>query len=375
MTYTTESSVYNTTGLSSEIIQKLAQISESDVSTLVSGWISDAEQDIKTDLGLPFAVIEELHLGDGNNNLFELGPWDEEYGAPGQYDPTDCVEKVYRVKFHRAKKLLPYPTTCELGTESITGWTGSNATITADTSSAVAGDARIKAVFSSAGYIRYPDGSNVEYLDVDIDKFKDWFANLELSDKTATITLRLYDKDGNYNHEEITLRQNNIDEFIWIDLNSMDGSVDWDDVRLQYIELHVDKACTLYVDNMCFADEWAYTAPKGYFHVSVAHNVSSESPPPSDYPFYVSYTYDPFKASVPSNIRQACDWLVGIKIIDYLRTVKYINTDFRLLADTMMPDDIDTGGTTGVLGVKHQMLQNYNRCIQRYGQGSYGLIV
>lgn len=375
MPYTTEASVYATTGLTSEIIQTLAEILEDEVSTLITTWISDAEDRIKNDINLPFLISEELHLGDGENYQFDLGPWDDPYATANAYNPADNVETVYRVRFARKRKKLPYPKTCELGTESITGWTGSNAIISADTTNEKAGTTRIKAIMSDAGYIQYPDNSNVKYLDRLIDQFKDWFANLELSDRTVTITLRLYDKDGNNNYEEITLRQSDIDQFVWISLDDMtDDAIDWDSTRLQYIRLYVDKACTLYVDNMCFADEWAYTAPAGYLHVSKADNVTSESPPSEGYPFYVTYDFDPFKSSTPGKIQEACDWLVGIKIIDYLRTKKYIETDFRLLATTMMPDDVDEGGTTGVLGVKSAWLRNYKDCLARYGGDTYGLV-
>lgn len=372
MVYSNESGVYNTTGFSSDIIQKLASISPSEVTTLVSGWISDAEAQIKMDIDIPYVIREELHLGDGENNYFELGPRDESYGIIGaDYDPTNCVEKVYDVKFHRVRMKKPYPEDCELGTEqsTTTNWTSSSCTVSSDLTSKVAGSYCIKGIFTGSGYMQYQST-----LDKIIDQFTDIFFWFKASTKSVTFKIQIFDENGNYAEETITPRQANVGQYFWIDIDTMDlvGSVDWDSYRVQYYRITASGACTVYVDNLCFADSWAFTAPLGYVHTSVADNISSETPPSENYPFYVTYEFDPFKASVPTVIRKACEWLVGVFIIDYLRGIKYMETDFRLFGDTIEPDT--PMQKSGMLGIRTKFLDNYETCLKRYGGESYGVV-
>lgn len=373
MAYTTESEVYDTTGLSSSVIQNLSGKSAAEVTTLVTEYIAKAEQKLKEDIDHPFIITRELHLGDGNKNIFNLGPEDDEFGYIYENENiANNVIKVFDCWFGDYKKFDPWPTDCELGTDATTGWTGSNATISADSDEAVHGDNAIKCVFSASGYVQYPDGSNVEYLDKIVDSWGDLFFYARISDATATITVRIYDKDGNYSEETVTLRQNNIGQYIWLDLDSFTNPLDWDDVRVQYIRFYVDKACTLYLDNLCFADEWAFSAPSGLLHISVADNITSDSPPSYGYPFYVSYSYDPFLSSVPRNIKEAVEWLTGVYIIDYLRGIRYMQTSFEVEAETLEMDR--DSSREALLGVRTYMMKNYWHCLRNYGPGAYGVV-
>jgi hypothetical protein len=270
----------------------------------------------------------------------------------------------------------PYPEDCELGTESATpsiSWTGSGVGIAADQTYISAGDYSLKATFSGAGYVQYPDGSVVDYLDKIVDSWSDLFLWVRCNTPDVTFTVRLYDKDENYAYETFTLRQENVSQYIWLDLDNFTDILDWDDVRVQYIRIYVNKACTVYIDNLCFADSWAFSAPSGKFHVSVADNVPSESPPSEGYPFFVTYSYDPFLASVPRRIAEAAEWLVGVYIIDHLRGLKYQELDMEMQSETLEADTPFQRG--GMLGVRTNMLKNYDRAIGRwmYG-GSYGVI-
>ena len=153
MTYTTESAIYNTTGFSSSIIQTLSGKTSGDVTTLISTFISDAENEINEEVGAPYVIRDELHLGDGMNNIFELGPQDERFGITlDGYDPSNGLVSIRNVKFARFKKLNPYPINCELGTEqsNTTGWTGSGVTISSDTATETAGTSCIKGIFTVA---------------------------------------------------------------------------------------------------------------------------------------------------------------------------------------------------------------------------------
>lgn len=374
--YTDEQGVYDTTGFSSDIIQELSGLSAADVTTLVGGWIADATEDIEEDIRLPYIIRKELHLGDGDNNQFDLGPYDDLHATIGDYDPADCLSKVHEVWFGSNKMKRPYPLDCELGTDIATptssGWTYSAATVTAESTIKAAGSYSVKAVFSGAGYIEYHSSHNLEK---NIDMYSDVFFWLRISSTSAVVTLRLYDKDGNYTEETVSSRQASVGQYHWIDIDTMTdglGDIDWDDDLLQYYRVYVSGACTLYLDNLCFADNWAFTAPVGILHTSVADNISGESPPSEGYPIYATYSYDPFLASTPSNIKEACEWLSGIKAIEYLRGIKYSETDFRLKTDSMEPDT--PMQKSGVLGLRDKWLQNYERCLKNYGGGSYGVV-
>jgi len=376
MPYTTETPVYDRTGFNSSIIQDMSGKDSDDVTTLVEGFISDPEAQIRKDIGYPIVIAEELHLGDGNKNQWDLGPEDDEFAEEGDYDPIDGLIEVYRVKFAAKRMWKPWPEDCDEWTDysdmDATGyWAGSNAVISEETTIKVAGSRSLKAVFSggSGGYIRYPSTRSLDRI---IDTYDDIFFWLRTTSIGVTITIRLYDKDGEYEEETISPRQADVGQYFWIDINEMTDTLDWDDDYLQYFEIRVTGDCTIYLDNFCFADEWAYTAPAGLFHTSVADNISTQSPPSENYPFYVTYGYDPFLASVPSEIAEAAEWMAGIYIIDYLRGIRYRQTSFEVWGQTL---ELDTDSSReGLLGVRTKMEKNYWRCLSDWGGGPYGVI-
>ena len=99
MSYTTETAVYDRTGMSSANIQGLSGKDSSEVTTLVNGYISDAQDRIREDIDYPLVVYEEKHLGDGEKNTFKLGPQDERFMTLGDYDPTNNLIKIYNMSF------------------------------------------------------------------------------------------------------------------------------------------------------------------------------------------------------------------------------------------------------------------------------------
>lgn len=375
MPYTTEDEVYDRTGMSSANIVTLSGKDSDEVSTLITNLIADAQKKIRDDVGYPIVITEEKHLGDGNKNQFKLGPQDEDYATLGDYDPTDNLIKVYNAWFARQKKWRPWPEDCDTFSEysdpEASGWGGSYTSLDEEETIQVAGTYGLKVVFpAGGGYIEYHTSHNLDKI---IDTWNDFFAWLRISDKDVTITLRLYDKDGASEEEDITLRQDDVGQYVWTDIDSMTGSIDWNNTRLQYFRIYVSGACTLYVDNICFADEWAFTAAEGLFHVSVADNITSESPPSEGYPFYVTYGYDPFLASVPANIAEATEWLVGVKIIDYLRGIRYRQTSFQVYGETLELDQ--DSSREGLLGVRTYMMKNYWRCLKDWGGADYGVVM
>jgi len=380
MVYTTENDVYKTTGFSSEIIQKLSGLPAADVSSLIEGYITDAGSELDSDIGLPLTIRNELHLGDGDSNEFELGPRDESYVTVGDFDPTNGVTGVYNVAFSKTKMKIPYPSDCDEWTEYSSStlvqaaWgCGGNTTLSTESTIKVAGDYSVKAVLTDADYIQYPKTGT--YLNKNIDMFTDIFFWFRTNRRSAIYTIRLYDKDDNYKEETFDVTFNDVGEYHWLDIDSFTnglGSIDWNVTKLQYIRIYSDDVCTMYIDNLCFADSWAFTSPLGKFHVSVAENIGGETGPSENYPFYITYSYNPTLPSVPNNIKKACEWLVGVYIIEYLRGIKWSETDFRLMADSLEPDT--PMQKSALLGLRDKWLQNYNRCLINYGGRSFGTV-
>ena len=369
--YTTETKVYDRTGLNSETIQTLSGKSSAEVTTLIEGYINDAQGTIREDIEFPLKVRNERHLGDSGKNIFELGPEDDPYGNEGDYDPVDGLVEVYSLNFGSLRMKKPYPEDCELGTESEVGWIGTNVTLDSDTTNKISGNSSIILPFSDAGYAQYPDGITISYLDKNIYTYPFIFFYAKTSDNTIPITVRLYNKDGIYTEETISLRQSNVGQYIWLYLQSFDNAMDWNLNRLQYIRFYVTGACNLTIDNMCFADRWAFSAPAGFIHIAVADNMV-DSPPQTGSVFYVNYGYDPFLASVPSNIAEAAEWQVGISIIDYLRGIRYRKTSFEVFGTTLELDEDQS--REALMGVRTKMEKRYWECLRNWGPGSYGVV-
>jgi len=376
-TYTTESGVYNTIGFTSDILQKVTELPEAEITILVNTLIDNAEADLKEDIRVPYIIRKELHLGTGYDTIFELGPYDEEFSNIAEYDPTGGLEKVLDAYFSKYKKQRPYPADCDEFTEFATAetvaaaWAVSGGTVTTESTEKIAGSYSIEAVFSGAGYIQYPKTGS---LDRQIGKYTYLFFWLHTTDKTPTFTVRIYDTDGNYKEQAFTPRYSAQGQFFWLNLAAFTGSVNWgsSNTRLQSIRIYTSGACTVYIDNLCLADEWAYTAPIGYFHIAKADNITGSGFPSHGYPFYATYSYDPFGATVPNHIKEATEWLTGVKIVDHLRAHKYGVTDFYLSGDTMEPDT--PMQKSGMLGIRTKFLDNYNRCLKNYGGASYGVV-
>jgi hypothetical protein len=364
--------------MNSLTIQNLSGKSAGEVTTLVEGFITKAQDRIREDVEYPIRVRGELHLMDGQNNRFDLGPEDDPYASEADYDPMDGLVEVYSVKSGGYKVMKPNPEDCDSWTEFTSAiidssWTGSNATITSESTIKVAGLYSVKSVFSGGGSISYPLTRDLDLL---IYPYYYIFFWIRTSDNSKSLKIRLYTKDDTYMEDDITLRQSNVGQYYWIRMSAMDNpnSINWGDnvTRLQYVEFISGDACTIYVDNMCFAREWAFTAPAGLLQIARADNVLGEGPPSESYPYVVDYGYDPFMSAVPGTIAEACEWLTGIYIIDYLRGIRYNKTSFDVFGSTL---ELDTDASReGLMGVRTKMLSNYWECLRNWGLGSYGWV-
>jgi len=109
--YATESDVYLESGIAKEAIKRITDMNDSEVTTLINGFLKSAEAKIKDLLDIPHLVPRELHLGTGEDDEFQLGPEDECLFFDEEVD--DLVESVKHCFFGRTRMKRPYPKDCD----------------------------------------------------------------------------------------------------------------------------------------------------------------------------------------------------------------------------------------------------------------------
>lgn len=190
----------------------------------------------------------------------------------------------------------------------------------------ICGDKTLRFEFSDAGYARYPRTNDDKYVNKNIDIFEFLSFKIKCSDEDAVLTIRLYDEDDNYNYYEFSVDK----DYVW-QLQSFDvddectGSIDWDDTKLYYIEIHVDRACTVWLDNFNFNDEWFITYPRGLLCIA---RKSSDEPVGEGYPFRITYSYNPYLHEVPHQVREATAKLAAIKLLNFLIGIRQRDISF-----------------------------------------------
>lgn len=329
--YCSEDDVYEANGLNSVVVQKLSSKSESEVTTLVENYIDKADRRIRRLLKVPIIVRKEFHRFE-NNKTVELGSHEDEFEFYSTNKPENCVEAVYAIysKVDRRIK-LPYPKDCDDKTEDITDMTATDCVLSKETTDFKCGTASIKIVFEVDGKFHFPTNAN---LNKNIDPWGYigfWF---KTSDKTATFTIRLYDKDGNYNSHTFTCDFNDTWEIIALNFDSFTGTVVWDyNTRLQKIEIISDTVCTCYLDNFNINDGIFWTYPEGLLCWS-----DPDSEPYFD--ILVTYSYDPYTSTVPDDIAEASALFAGVKLLDYCIGARQRVTGFKMLSHDLdtMPD-------------------------------------
>lgn len=369
MSYCDETDVHSAAGTTSAKIQTITGKTEAQVTTLITSFITWATQTIKDWIRIPIIQRRELHLGDGEADEWTLGPEDEDaiYSLSGSYNPENCVNKVYAMYAYTTRIKLPYPKDdCDLGCEGeASSWTGSNATISDETAIYAAGAKSIKAIFSAAGYIRYP---STEDLNKNIDIY-DWVAfRFRTTDATKTFTFKLYDRSGNVETYNFTVHKANVWYKIMIKVDDMDGSIDWEHENVYYIDIYANGACTIYVDNLNFNDELFWTIPQGklvHCHKLAPTYSSTEGELAEDYELYVTYDFDPFKVTTPANIEEACACLAAVKLFDHLLGFRVQDTGFVLDAE-------DETARMDRFTMEHRRTQLLERAKQLVGEYGYG---
>jgi len=364
MTYCSEQDVYDVTGMNSSIVQEMSGKTEAEVTTMINGFISKAEARIKRELKIPIVIRKEVHKGDGYTIVFALGPEDEDYGI-FDYDPENKVEEIYAV-YHGGRRVkLPYPKDCdEFTEETASSWSVSNATVSDESSDVKCGSYSVKIVFSSAGEAKYPSNANLAKNIKPWNYIAFWFKS---SSKDVTFQLRLYDKDGNYEYHEFTVEKANVWYPIRLKVDEFTGSIKWQDKKLYQIGLYADGACTVYFDNFNFNDGWWWSYPSG----TINYGGKSDDKFSSGDEVYVTYSYDPFKVSVPDEIEEACACLAGVMLIEYLIGARLRTTAFEVMSETIEPPmDKFT-----LENLRTRLIRRYERALASYGYGHIGGII
>lgn len=338
MSYCTISEVLDTTGMDIDRIQKLSvrHTTVALVNTTIQSFIDDAQKEIRETMKIDSMINKELHLCTGEDDTYLLGPEDQPESfiaytvennlvdVSNVYIGGNCVDN---------RRLRPYPTNCELGTESVSEWIDSTC-IPVTSTTRKAGTVSISMPFLNiAQYARYPSiNTNASWIDKNIDPFTFMAFYLRSDKDDTTVTVKLYRGDGNHNDATYKVVKKNHWYLVMLDLDQdFTGGVDWNDDPLMYIDFMVDKTCVLLLDNMNFNDYWMYTAPAGT--ISLMRNMD-EQPNEQGYPFYVSYEFDPFLSNVPRNIKKACACLAGVDLIDLLRGVRMEDVEFDAQAES-----------------------------------------
>lgn len=342
MSYCTVSDVLNATGLDIDRIKKLSPRHSTTtlVNDLIEEFIDDAQKEIREIMKIDSTINKELHLCTGEDDVYTLGPEDQPESFI-EYNVADNLVEVVNLYLGGNcvdnRRLRPYPTNCELGTELASGpssiaWGDSTAGDGISTTRK-AGSYSVSIQFGAiTQYGRYPNITNDVWIDKNIDPFQFMAFYLRSNTDDTTVTVRLYRGDGNYNEATYLVVKKNHWYLVMLDLcEDFTGSVDWDDDPLMYIDFMVDKISTLLIDNLNFNDYWMFTAPVG--EVAIMRQLD-EQPNEQNYPFYVSYNFDPYLASVPRNIKKACACLAGVDLVDLMRGVRMEDTEFDAQAES-----------------------------------------
>jgi hypothetical protein len=338
----TEEDVYEASGITEDVVRSLSGKQKAEVTKLMKKYIDRADKKVRRRLGVPITIRKEDHQFDQNETL-KLGQYEDQFEFFGIDSPENCVEKIHALYLignrntvdeteYRVK--LPYPKNCDDLSEDITDMTGTNVTLTKETDVDIVkcGDACVKAVFSAAGNFYFPSAGNLQKNIYPWEYISFWFRT---SDKTATFTVTLEDKDGNTVSKTFTLNFNDTWEIVNLEREEDFGDIDWSTINLQKITIASDKACTIYFDNFNFNDGYFWTAPEGLICWA-----DRDADPWGN--IRVTYSYDPYKENVPEDVREASSKLAGVMLLDYCIGLRISKIGFKKLAENLeeIPDKL-----------------------------------
>jgi len=336
--------VLNATG---QTAQKIAGLStrhtEADVLTLITGFIRDAQEEIQGPnvLNIPKTIQKEVHVADGESSEFELGPEDTEGYI--EYSVEDCLIEVVHCYFDCYKsayrRLLPYPRDCdELITDDASslwsGVTGGGALPSNNSTTKFSGDYSMQFIFTASGTVYAVLNKSIPIDQYGYIALAVRYVSGAVSEPTFTVTLR--DEDGNEDAQTFTVNKTGAWFVIWIKIDNMTGSVDWENKKLARITISCDSAITFLLDMFNFNDGYCWNYPEGKLFVHEAEN-AGEEPFYKGRRIYVTHRYDPFLVSTPRNIKKACACLAGIDLLDFLKGIRLADTDFDMQTESGLP--------------------------------------
>jgi hypothetical protein len=338
MGYSTVNQVIKTAGFATvPRITSLYQgdMTDAQVTAMIQELIDENDKIINDKLHIPTTIRKEYHQADGETSEFALGPEDEEHQA--DYDPENCLVEVIHCYFdclqEAYRRLHPYPVDCDnLITESNASLFSevNNCTVTDEPVIKRAGSSSTKMVFSASGYARA-----VLTKEIAIDQYEYAAFLFRSSVVSPTFTLYLYDGSGNSNSQTFTVNQANQWYIIWIRLDNMTGTLDWEDLKLYKIAIYADAACTAYLDMFNFNDSYCWEAPTGKLYIHEADN-AGEEPIPAGSKIFVTYTFNPYLVTAENDVRKASKYLAAADLIDRLIDLRQSHTAFEAEGESMV---------------------------------------
>ena len=331
MPYSTEEDVYEACGMNVQIVKDLSgKTVNSEITAIIDRFIKAADQKVRRALGVPITIRKEPHTFEKNPTV-ELGPYEDDLEFFGSYDPEDCVEKIFAIYSGSGRIKLPYPRHCDILTEDTDNFDGSQAgvTVSQETTIIKCGDASIKAIFTTLDYFTMYKGASSEVFNKLIYPWNFigfWFRT---TDSTRTFTIRLYDKDGNYESQDFTVDFNNTWTLVPLAMKNFSGATDinWTATLLSHITIYASDACTIYIDNFNFNNGYFWTTPEGLICFSDPASTAWGT-------IKVTYSFDPYRDETPSDLREASAKFAGVLLLDYLIGCRQRETAFQQMHDT-----------------------------------------
>ncbi len=327
--YASEEDVLDESGFTKSMIERYSDMDDTQVTNLINRFLLKAESKVKELLVIPHIVPMELHLGDGESIEFDLGPDDEEFYIGDEVE--NCVDRVINCYFNNCRKKKPLPKNCDY-TDDKNDWDTSSTYIQPANENTIkqADDYSMHFTFTALKpKARYPDVTSDIYIDKNIDMYNFMFFRVRSNTNDVTLTIRLYSTDSStYNLATYNIAKKGKWYLVMLHLNDdFTADIDWNTENLYHFEIEVDKACQIYADNLCFCDDWAFTAPFG--KLVVMKKSTTDCGYADGYPFYVTYSYDPFRVEVPECINGATSKIAAMRLVDHMIGVREGATAFE----------------------------------------------
>jgi len=390
MPYSTESDVYNWSGLTSGLVNSVTGKSTADVTTLVEDMIAKADNRIDKWVRLPVVHRRERHVADGEKRLFELGPEDTELEL-FDYNPQQGVTKkngsgpIFAIYENNYRMKMPYPKDCDECENNHASFGSSNITLSSMANTVASlnvGDYHLNGVLTAAtGYIQYPSTPN---LNKNINAYDYVTFILQTSNSAITFTFHIRDINGNSNSYEFTLPQADMRFCVSIQIGSFTGSVDWEDTpmyswRLNFSGGSVDDVVKL--DGVAFNVGYVWTYPYGEVIHTETEDITTREGDTGVLGYgnriYVTYSYNPFLAeynrdgAYPPNIVSASARLAGAFLWDHLAGYVQADSKMRITGDTLQKiPERDT-----MEKMKKRLIIEAKEDVSEYGYGFVGGVV